>query len=170
MYKKKLNNKTVFIVFSVFIASFVILQTEITFAETNKNFTSYLSGEFEIPPIETNATGIAVYENLHDIIEYKINVTNISDVTSAHIHQGNQLENGPILVTLFKTYSPGEITGVLVEGNITNGMLEGPLNNKQLFDLKEIILNGTAYTNIHTQLNPSGEIRGQIIISEPISQ
>ena len=169
MYTKKLN-KAAFIIFSVFIGSFVILQSEITFAETDKNFTSYLSGEFEIPPVQTNATGIAIYENLKDIIEYKINVTNINDVTSVHIHQGNQLENGPILVTLVKNDLPGTISGILVEGNITNDILEGPLQNKQLSNLEEIILNGTAYTNIHTELNPSGEIRGQIIISEPISQ
>jgi hypothetical protein len=40
--------------------------------------------------------------------------------------------------------------------------LQGPLAGKQIFDLVNIIKNGQAYVNVHTDQNQNGEIRGQI--------
>ena len=42
-------------------------------------------------------------------------------------------------------------------------MLEGPLAGKQLSDLSIAMSNGTIYVNVHTEQNPNGEIRGQIM-------
>jgi hypothetical protein len=84
-------------------------------------------------------------------------------VTTAHIHKGKVSENGPLAVTLFKKDSPSATTnGILSQGTITSAKFEGPLAGKQLSDLINMINNGDAYVNVHTQANPKGEIRGQL--------
>jgi CHRD domain len=40
--------------------------------------------------------------------------------------------------------------------------LKGPLEGKQITDLVKLIEEGRAYTNVHTEQNPDGEIRGQL--------
>jgi len=41
--------------------------------------------------------------------------------------------------------------------------LTGPLQGMQVSDLLDAFNEGNTYTNIHTEKNPNGEIRGQII-------
>jgi hypothetical protein len=97
---------------------------------------------------------------------YGVQVSNIEGVTAAHIHQGKEGQNGPIIVTLFKADNEtgtGAVSGQLVEGTISNDMLEGPMAGKTLEgDLVRAIQNGEAYVNVHTAQNPDGAIRGQI--------
>jgi hypothetical protein len=47
-------------------------------------------------------------------------------------------------------------------GKITSADLQGPLAGKQMSDLVNIMKNGGAYVNVHSQQNQNGEIRGQI--------
>jgi hypothetical protein len=61
-----------------------------------------LSGSEEVPPVQTEATGVAEITPRVDSIAYSINATNIEGVTASHIHLGAKGENGPIVVTLFK--------------------------------------------------------------------
>ena len=39
------------------------------------------------------------------------------------------------------------------------------MTDKQLSDLVRTMRDGETYVNVHTQQNPNGEIRGQIMIS-----
>jgi hypothetical protein len=48
-------------------------------------------------------------------------------------------------------------------GTVTADNLEGPMAGSQLSDLIDAMNNGQAYVNIHTEQNPDGEIRGQIV-------
>jgi hypothetical protein len=50
----------------------------------------------------------------------------------------------------------------LGKGKITSSDLQGPLAGKQISDLGNIMKNGGAYANVHTQQNQNGKIRGQI--------
>jgi hypothetical protein len=118
-----------------------------------------LSGSEEVPPVQTEATGVAEFIPGEDSVAYIVNATNIEGVTAGHIHLGKQGENGPIVVTLFKYDSP--MNQVSERGTFTAEELEGPLAGKQLSDLAIAGANGTLYVNIHTQQNPNGEIRGQ---------
>ncbi|HZL24628.1 MAG TPA: CHRD domain-containing protein, partial [Nitrososphaeraceae archaeon] len=111
------------------------------------------------------ATGSAEFKAPHfDSIYYSVNVSNIDKVTAAHIHSGKTGENGPIVVTLFKTESPSSevMNGILTSGNITNADLEGPMAGKTLIDLNKAMELGETYVNVHTEEHPNGEIRGQI--------
>ena len=132
---------------------------------TLAGFNVELSGNEEVPPVQTDATGSAEFTAPHfDNIGYSVNVSNIDKVTIAHIHSGKIGENGPIVVTLFKTETPSTepINGNLASGNITNANLEGPMAGKTLMDLTKSMELGETYVNVHTEENPNGEIRGQI--------
>jgi hypothetical protein len=129
-----------------------------------QSFHAKLTGKDEVPPKNTKATGSAEFTVTGaDSMRYKVSVTDMEKVTLAHIHKGKVGENGPVVVTLFKTDSPSARTnGLLSQGTITSAKLEGPLAGKHLSDLITMINNGDAYVNVHTQANPKGEIRGQM--------
>jgi hypothetical protein len=132
---------------------------------TVAGFNVQLAGSEEVPPVDTKATGSAEFKAPHfDNMYYSVNVSNIDKVTAAHIHSGKTGENGPIVVTLFKTESPSSevMNGILTSGNITNADLEGPMAGKTLIDLNKAMELGETYVNVHTEKHPNGEIRGQI--------
>lgn len=134
---------------------------DLVLAQGPAKFGFNLIGSEEVPPVETNATGMAdisAYTIAGDSITYSINATNIEDVTAGHVHFGKQGENGPIVFTMFK-YDPPR-NEVLETGTITADKLEGPLKGKQVSDLAFAGSNGSLYMNIHTLENPNGEIRG----------
>ena len=119
-----------------------------------------LSGSEEVPPVQTDATGVIEITPMGaDSIAYSVNATNIEGVTAGHIHLGKQGENGPVVVTLFNHDSP--MNGVSETGTITADKLEGPMAGMQISDLAAAGANGTVYFNIHTEQNPDGEIGGQ---------
>jgi hypothetical protein len=121
-----------------------------------KKFTAQLSGKDEVPPVDTTATGIAQFQLSPDGKEltYDLSTKDLKGFMMAHIHQGKAGENGPPVAPL----SMGK-------GKITASDLQGPLSGKQLKDLVDLMSNGGAYVNIHTQQHQDGEIRGQITSS-----
>jgi hypothetical protein len=134
--------------------------------QEEERFITELTGFEEVPPVNnTSAIGVAEFKLGQDNIMYIVNVTDIENVTAAHIHSGQVGENGPIVVTLFKEDTPTTTmtTGVLSEGNITATNLEGPMAGKLLSNLTSAMSNDQTYVNVHTQQNPNGEIRGQIL-------
>jgi len=134
--------------------------------EEEERFITELTGFEEVPPVNnTSAIGVAEFKLGQDNIMYIVNVTDIENVTAAHIHSGQVGENGPIVITLFKEDTPttAMTTGVLSEGNITATNLEGPMAGKLLSNLTSAMSNDQTYVNVHTQQNPNGEIRGQIL-------
>ena len=137
--------------------------------EGKQNFTAQLSGDQQVPPVQTSASGMAWFKPMQDNVWFEINVTNIQGVTMAHIHSGKQGENGPPVVPLYKSDTPQQMSGILAKGNITADTFQGPMAGKQLSDLITAMQNGETYVNIHTQQNPDGEIRGQIMLSNSSS-
>jgi CHRD domain len=134
--------------------------------QEEERFITELTGFEEVPPVNnTSAIGVAEFKLGQDNIMYTVNVTDIENVTAAHIHSGQVGENGPIVITLFKEGTPttAMTTGVLSEGNITATNLEGPMAGKLLSNLTSAMSNDQTYVNVHTQQNPNGEIRGQIL-------
>lgn len=133
------------------------------------NFRAHLTGDAEVPPVETKATGQAVFRLNKDGDElfYKLIVANIEDVAQAHIHRAPAGQNGPVVAWLYPSSPPpvpipGRTDGVLAEGTITDADLVGPLEGGSLADLIDAIRAGNTYVNVHTAEHPSGEIRGQI--------
>ena len=71
-----------------------------------QKFVATLSGQEEVPPTNSQATGMAEVTVSGENAEYSVNASNMQGVTAGHIHSGGQGENGPIVVTLFKNDSP----------------------------------------------------------------
>ncbi len=131
---------------------------------TNHDFSANLTGQQEVPPVDTQATGqsILVQDLLsNQTIPYLVNVTSIQGVTQGHILRAAGGENGPIVVTLFSFDSPQ--TEVLQNGTIASNNLEDPMQGKTIPDLIAAMQNGTTYVNVHTEQNPEGGTRGQLV-------
>jgi hypothetical protein len=129
------------------------------------NFRTHLSGD----PAGTDSAGQgeAIVRFSDDTMYFKVNVANIENVTMAHIHVAAAPGgDGPPVVWLYPAGPPpllieGRVQGRLGEGTVTAADLVGPLAGMTLEDLREAILDGRAYVNVHTTQFPGGEIRGQ---------
>ncbi|MFP3881854.1 MAG: CHRD domain-containing protein [Actinomycetota bacterium] len=136
----------------------------------HENFRTHLSGENEVPAVDTQAQGQAIFQLSADgeSLDYKLIVANIENVIMAHIHIGDPNENGPVAVWLYPEDGPppvlieGRTQGVLAEGTITEDDLTGPLEGASMDDLMDAIRAGNTYVNVHTTQNMGGEVRGQI--------
>jgi hypothetical protein len=120
----------------------------------------------QVPPVTTNATGLAELElnDDSDEISYDIQVEDIEGATQAHIHQGSEGENGDVVVSLFNSSEPTNVNdGTLEDGDFTSEDFVGPLQGQNMSALVELMDNGQAYVNVHTEANPDGEIRGTIV-------
>src|SRR5688500_2179057 len=115
---------TVLIAITITMVSAITFSSHIVLAQ-NQKFNAKLSGQDEVPPVQTTASGKAWFKPMQDKIWFKLNVTDMQGVTKAHIHTGKQGENGPILVTLYKSDTPQLVNGKLAYGNITTNLLEG---------------------------------------------
>lgn len=114
------------------------------------------SGAQEVPAVTTTATGTltGTYNSSTNVLQYNINWSGLSDLaTAAHFH-------GPAM--------PGETAGPVVNLNITTNGVDGNITGSATLhdSLETHLLNGELYYNIHTPLNPDGEIRGQVTATE----
>jgi hypothetical protein len=155
-------------------------QTSASLNKSYGNYSVHLSGDYEVPPVETNAQGQAIFRLSKDGTElyYKLIVANIYNVFMAHIHLAPPGENGGVAVWLYPSSPPavpipGRFSGVLAEGVITADDLVGVLEGGTLSDLLAHFENSNAYVNVHTNDFvdppntgpgdfPAGEIRGNI--------
>lgn len=129
----------------------------------NRNFRAHLSGDNEVPPVETNAEGQAIFQlnKAGDELKYMLIVANIDDVVASHIHCAPTGQNGPVGVTLFSG-GPSSENGPLAEGAIAAPDNGNGCGWDTLTDVVEAIMSGDTYVNVHTLEHPPGEIRGQI--------
>ena len=129
------------------------------------DFKAKLTGDESVPAVTTKAKGKAVFHKVNDgkEISYKLTVTDLANVTAAHIHAGKKGEDGPPVAGLFAgPKKSGQFSGVLAEGTVTDKDLMGSLSGKSVKDLVKMIKAGDAYVNVHTDKYPGGELRGQI--------
>ena len=134
--------------------------------QQTQDYDANLTGDAEVPPVTTNATGLAELElnDDGDEMSFDIQVEDIEGATQAHIHQGSEGENGEIVVGLFNSTEPTDAEdGTLESGDFTAEDFEGPLQGQNMTDLVELMDDGQAYVNVHTEANPGGEIRGTVV-------
>ena len=106
-----------------------------------------LSGNQEVPPVKTSATGSATIVIKSDkSVSGSITTTGI-DATAAHIHEGEAGKNGPVIVPFTKA-SDG--TWSIAAG--------AKLSDTQYASY----LAGNLYVNVHSAANKAGEIRAQL--------
>ena len=133
-------------------------------------WTAPLSGQNEVPSVESDATATADFKLAENgAIGYRVNVSGISNASAAHIHQGKTGENGDVVADLLHTPTSKDrdtVYGMIFRGNMTESGLKGPMQGKTMQDLVAAMDAGQIYVNMHTSEHPDGEIRGQIINQE----
>jgi hypothetical protein len=149
-----------------------ITSTGLRFTRRGRVFIAHLTGDEEVPPVDTQAQGQTSFRLAKDgeKLRFKLNVARIEGLTQAHIHCGPAGVNGPVTVFLFG-FEPAGVTvnGRLATGRITDAEVI-PLSDSAacpggISDLRDLIARtraGLTYVNVHTLANPGGEIRGQL--------
>jgi hypothetical protein len=105
-----------------------------------------LSGANEVPPVTTSAGGggtIAIGDD--GSVSGSVTTTGIAG-TAAHIHEGAEGTNGPVIVPFEK------------DGDTYKAPAGAKLTEAQMASFKA----GKLYFNVHSAANPGGEIRGQL--------
>ena len=139
--------------------AFVAVQQQVLGQEA---FTAELSGENVLPTVNTDANGTITIQGNNQSLNYQLALNDISNVTGAHIHFGNDDENGKIVVSLLRSNSPSGLEVETLGGNFTADDVQGPLAGLPLEQLIGFMGNGSTYVNVHSIEFPLGEIRGQI--------
>jgi hypothetical protein len=144
-------------------------------SEPATSFSATLSGDEEVPAVQTDASGTATFLLSGAEIIYTVTTIGLANPVFSHIHIAPPGANGPVRLNLCGTgapvpdCTPGD--GVLVSA--TNGVVVGT-PAITFDDLVAAMRAGDAYVNVHTDdgVDPpntgpgdmiSGEIRGQIV-------
>jgi hypothetical protein len=137
-------------------------QTTTSLART---FTARLTGDNEVPPVSTAATGSLTMTEEADesTMRFELSVDGLTNTSVAQVHEGGIGSNGPEVLTLFTgPTKTGLYSGVVAQGSITSEDLLGPLKGKTIADFISLIENGTIYVNVGTTTHANGAIRGQL--------
>lgn len=105
--------------------------------------TQHLTGDQEVPAVDTDAQGVAVFhwyesEGIVQMILYH----DVENVTMAHFHSGAPGENGPAEITLDVSTNP-----------IIHDLTEAAYNE---------LLDSPHYINVHSEAHGPGEIRADL--------
>ena len=105
--------------------------------------TVMLSGDLEVPPVTTDASGVAsFYWFAEEDLVHMVLHHDVVDVTVAHFHTGAPGENGPPVITLDTSTNP-----------IVHDLTVAEYN---------ALMNDPHYINVHSTVHPPGEIRGDL--------
>src|SRR5262245_27008213 len=138
-----------------------------------------LTGYEESPSVSTPGSGefTATVAPDGEVIDYTETYSGLQGtVTQSHIHVGQLGVNGSIVVFLCQTAAnpdptdlapecpqEGTVSGTITAANVIAGsMAPQQLAAGDLAAVVAAIRAGAAYANVHTNLSPGGEIRGQI--------
>ena len=137
------------------------------------NFKAGLSGDQEVPPIDTATTGrISLkFDSLLSEARYDLHINDGELITQAHLHCAPAGTNGPAVAFLFNGAPVPGPGGIDVDGRLERGVLTNldiiptdcggsPINN--IASLLAAVRDGNIYVNVHSELNPPGVVRGQI--------
>ncbi|MGI8497783.1 MAG: CHRD domain-containing protein [Gemmatimonadaceae bacterium] len=134
-----------------------------------ETFSASLSGANEVPAKAVAGTGTAVYtlNATGDTVSYVVTVNGLTGPPSgAHLHfPADTTATAPVRVPL--TITNLVVTGTIATGKFTASNIVNPTNPpgitpvNSIAELMALVRSGLVYTNVHTLLNPAGEIRGQ---------
>ena len=145
---------------------FVLLVSAQAQAQT-LTFNAVLSGGNEVPVVVTGSAGTAVvtWNTVTKTGTYRVDVYNMPITTTAsHIHVGPPGGGGPVVINFtVPTGGPSNdyaLQGTFACSDVVNRPTQG-INSCQDFE-QSLMLNNT-YVNVHSALNPGGEIRGPLV-------
>jgi hypothetical protein len=130
------------------------------------NFTAHLSGANEVPGVVNGAGGTATISlnTATRVVTYRVDVYNMpSGTTAAHFHAGGPGVSGPVVVNV--TVAAGisndfAITGTATAADLVPRTAQGI---GSWDDFIQALTLGQIYVNVHSAVNPGGEVRGQVV-------
>jgi hypothetical protein len=143
--------------------------------------TATLNARQEVLTVFSFGTGTfqALIREGDTAIDYLLAYNNLSGtVTQAHIHFGKEFEQGGIVVFLCSNLTPppvdlpantppcpvpsGTVTGTLDATSVINRAAPQGINTGDFNKLLIAFRLGFTYANVHSNIFPGGEIRGQV--------
>lgn len=126
-----------------------------------KRLVAVLRGDQEVPDTGSQAYGAALitYDPGTNKITTRLNIYNFTNtLTNSHYHDGAVGVSGPVVHGL---------GGAAVYTQ--NGTFYGAVFKDQTYGGDPLeLLKGEAYLNVHSNVNPPGEIRGQVLVSDEL--
>lgn len=148
-----------------------------TAALADERIHASLSGYDEVPSVSTPATGDLKGKIGPDemSLSYELSYAGLqAPVRFAHIHLAQPGVNGGIIVFLCQTAAfpdptglaptcpqDGTVTGTVTAANVIGPAAQG-IAAGEFAELIAAIRAGATYANVHSNLFPGGEIRGQV--------
>jgi len=125
-----------------------------------------VQGVKEGTPGSASGLAIAILDREENVLRYSLTYKGLSgEPTMAHFHRGSTGEEGPPVRTIFGKPEIDEAPTTAPDG--TSGLLSGTWSGEGeqalTGEMIEALLTGEIYVNIHTELNPAGEIRAQLM-------
>ena len=117
--------------------------------EAAESFITELGGDQEVPSLESDGIGLAAlhYTPNTNVLEINILTSNLTGpITGIHLHNGSLGENGDVVENL-STSLDGNSVSVKIQAG----------------DYIDALRNEDIYINVHTEANPGGEVRGQLV-------
>ena len=133
-------------------------------------FDAVLTGAEEVPtPVVTDTTGKAKFRvsEDHTALEFILEIEDgvrILAGPGGHIHCAPFGINGPIVAFIAAGLPVGFNGEVKLKGTLNEGNIVNKACGETIAALVDSFIRGNAYVNIHSAVNPSGEIRGQIYL------
>lgn len=135
-------------------------------ASADELFQAVLTGDEEVPPVETATTGRAfvLVNRAETEAEFHLHVFDGLRITQAHIHCAPPGVNGPIVVFLAGLHAAGlNIDGKWVSNaTITDTSIVNVACGATVSELAQSMRDGNTYVNVHSFEHPTGEVRGQL--------
>jgi hypothetical protein len=130
-----------------------------------QTLTAVLTGGGEAPnPVNTGAYGFATITINPGTgeVTWVIDVFNFpTGLTASHIHVGSANTAGPVIID-FAPQPLGVSGPFRISGSTTSFTARPVQGIRSMQEAMMAIASGNTYVNVHSQLNPGGEIRGQL--------
>ncbi|HEY7214992.1 MAG TPA: CHRD domain-containing protein [Thermoanaerobaculia bacterium] len=164
----------------VLFLSIVLLAASVPAQAQGGTAVTRLRGFEEVPALSNPSGGFFTATINEDGTEmtYELTYFNIEgNVTQAHLHFGQRSVNGGIMIFLCSNLGNGPagtqecptkggtISGTITAANVGSGAASQGVAAGELFSVLRGIRGGVVYANVHTDIFPGGELRGQLVFT-----
>lgn len=167
----------------IWIPTLVLLLAAFTAADAfaaSPHARARLDGFDEVPAVSTTGHGAfrATISRDGQSIEYELRYADLEGaVAQAHLHLGQRGVNGGIAIFLCTNLGngpagtptcpdpPATISGTLMADDVIGPAAQG-IEPGELDEVIRAIRDGSVYVNVHSDLFPGGEIRGQLRVNQ----
>jgi len=137
----------------------------------------------EVPALSTPGGGHLEADVVGDEIHWQLTYFNLKgSVTQAHFHLAQRGVNGGIMIFLCSNLGngpagtqacpssgtrddPATISGTITASNVGDGAKAQGIAAGEISEVLRAMRTGVVYANVHTDLFPGGEIRGQVLFT-----